>query len=90
MNLTKRETLAYTPFIRKCENCGKEVRDHEPINFIVTIGSLGKKQLMGHFMQCPSEEHWGCSPECLEVIATACVKDHIIPFLKTLHEGVTE
>jgi hypothetical protein len=90
MNLASKKPVTpdYVPFYRTCEECGKECKDHEPINFIAVIGSLGKKELLGHHMQCPQEEHWGCSPKCLEIIAVRCIKEHVIPFLKSLHKEV--
>jgi hypothetical protein len=89
-NIVEKQLPAYVPFYRDCEHCKKTCKDHEPINFIVSIGSLGKKELLGHHMQCPYGEHWACSPECLEFVAVKCIQEDVIPFLKNVHKEIEQ
>ena len=67
-----------------CESCGTHAASHFMFNAICFIGSPGNPALPP--VQCPAIEHWACSIECWAKVMSACIEEHMVPYLQAMHK----
>lgn len=72
--------------LKECEYCHKLYASHRMINCIIIVGSPGHESLQP--FQCEQEEHWSCCIEHWNIVAKACIDEHMTELLKNMHKGV--